>query len=144
MLDIDHFKRYNLEHTHPGADALLRKLASFLQTRFCRRGGDIACRYGGEEFVLVLPEACLQWVRQQADLMREEVQHLDVTYEGARLPSVTLSLGVAGFPEHGDTAEALLQAAAYALKQAKQTRNCVVTAEEPALSSDGSGSNGAA
>ncbi len=118
MLDIDHFKQFNDAFGHAAGDALLRELGSFLKARI--RGGDIACRYGGEEFMLILPETSLDDTRQRAEQLREEFKHLNVQYNGQSTRSVTLSLGVAVFPEHGLTGEAVSRAADLALYQAKR------------------------
>jgi diguanylate cyclase (GGDEF)-like protein/PAS domain S-box-containing protein len=119
MLDIDHFKRFNDTFGHDGGDALLRKLAKFLQKHV--RGSDIACRYGGEEFTLILPDASLEITQQRAEQILAAVRDLRVQQGQKVLDPVTLSLGVAVFPEHGDTHRALLQAADVALYRAKET-----------------------
>jgi diguanylate cyclase (GGDEF)-like protein len=128
MLDIDHFKDFNTRFTHQGADVLLRAFGDFLQKHV--RGADVACRYGGEEFVLILPGASVEVARQRADRIRKEVKRLKVTYQGKTLRAVTLSLGIAASDEHGARAEDLLAAAAIALRQAKQQgRDRVIVAK---------------
>lgn len=117
MVDLDHFKNFNDTFGHAAGDALLSELGLFLREHI--RGGDIACRYGGEEFVLILPEASLEIARQRAELLRQEIKHLHVQYEGQPLGTITMSLGVAAFPEHGVTGGALLRAADAALYRAK-------------------------
>lgn len=117
MLDLDHFKQFNDTYGHDGGDALLRELGVFLQKR--TRKEDIACRYGGEEFTLILPEASLDNARQRAEQLRQEAKLLPVRHAGKSLGATTLSLGVAVFPEHGSTAEAVLRTADQALYQAK-------------------------
>lgn len=136
LIDIDHFKQYNDIYGHKAGDETLRKVAAFLQTHI--RSGDIACRYGGEEFVLILPNAPLEMVVHRAEMLRHSIHQLQVEYGGQVLKPVTLSLGVASFPQHGTTAEAIIKEADKALYQAKATgRNCVVVAEECApLSAD--------
>jgi diguanylate cyclase (GGDEF)-like protein len=127
MLDIDHFKRFNDTFGHEAGDALLRELGSFLKQEI--RGGDFACRYGGEEFVLILPEISLEHARESAERLREKIKELNVQYSGGILENITLSLGVALYPEHGTTGKAILQAADKALYEAKhQGRDRVVTA----------------
>ena len=127
MLDIDHFKRFNDTFGHEAGDALLRGLGGFLKQEI--RGGDFACRYGGEEFVLILPEISQEHVRDSAERMREKIKELDVEYSGGVLENITLSLGVALFPDHGTTGKAVLHAADEALYAAKhQGRDRVVTA----------------
>lgn len=117
MLDLDHFKHFNDTHGHEAGDILLRKLGSFLKQHL--RGGDIACRYGGEEFALVLPEVSLENVRLRAEELREGIKHLNVEYNGKILPTLSMSLGIAIFPEHGSTSQRVLNAADGALYEAK-------------------------
>jgi diguanylate cyclase (GGDEF)-like protein len=130
MFDIDHFKKYNSEHTHEGANQLLKGLGAFLKTKYSRRAGDAVCRYGGEEFLLILPETPREVCRNLAERLRQEVQQLEVKFLDRRLPPVTLSLGVAGFPDHGETPEAVLRVVAAALQCAKKSRNRVVDADQ--------------
>lgn len=118
MLDIDHFKTVNDTYGHPAGDTLLRKLAEVVQGQI--RGEDVACRYGGEEFAIILPNSSLDSARRCAERIREELRGLTVEHRGQSLGRITLSLGVAGFPDHGPTAEALVQAADTALYQAKR------------------------
>jgi diguanylate cyclase (GGDEF)-like protein len=117
LIDLDRFKQFNDTFGHAAGDALLRALGNLLQT--CIRGEDIACRYGGEEFLLILPEASLEVTRQRAERLREEVKRMVIGYHDQPLGAVTLSLGVALFPDHGSTVEVLLQVADTALYQAK-------------------------
>jgi diguanylate cyclase (GGDEF)-like protein len=117
MLDIDHFKPLNDSSGHDAGDALLRELASLLMARV--REGDIACRYGGEEFVLIMPEAPLKLARRRAEDLREAVRQLHVSYRGRIIGPITISAGVAAFPEHGKTSAALIHAADSALYRAK-------------------------
>ena len=125
MIDVDNFKNFNDTFGHEAGDAVLRDLGGILQRHV--RGGDIACRYGGEEFTIVLPEASLEIGRQRAEMLREAVHELRLVHDGKSLGAVTLSLGVACFPEHGRRREHLLQAADAALYEAKNGgRNRVV------------------
>jgi diguanylate cyclase (GGDEF)-like protein/PAS domain S-box-containing protein len=117
MFDIDHFKDFNDLYGHDGGDVLLKELGSFLKSR--TRGEDIACRYGGEEFVYVLPEASLNDTLKRAEQLRQEVKQLKVYHMGKRLDNISISLGVTAFPDHGLTAEAILKTADIALYQAK-------------------------
>ncbi|MGV8922453.1 MAG: diguanylate cyclase [Thermomonas sp.] len=118
MLDIDHFKAFNDAHGHSGGDAVLAQFGKLLQTM--TRGEDIACRYGGEEFTLILPEADLDAASARAEAIRLAVEAMQVPYLGKLLPQVTVSIGVAGYPAHGRTPEALMQSADKALYQAKR------------------------
>jgi diguanylate cyclase (GGDEF)-like protein len=127
MVDIDHFKRYNDTYGHDAGDVLLRELGAFMQ-RWCR-GSDVACRYGGEEFVLTLPDCSLNIACQRAEEMRQVVKTLQVRHGHQTLEAITLSFGVAAFPEHADNPDAVLNAADAALYQAKQQgRDRVVAA----------------
>jgi diguanylate cyclase (GGDEF)-like protein/PAS domain S-box-containing protein len=127
MLDIDYFKRVNDTFGHLAGDMVLREVAEVLRTK-CR-SGDIVSRFGGEEFMLVLPSASLEYATRRADTLRDAVQCLPLSFENRALGQITVSLGVAVFPEHGMTSEALIQAADSALYRAKQGgRNQVITA----------------
>ena len=128
MLDLDHFKHFNDTFGHEAGDTLLRELGSLLQNNI--RGEDIACRYGGEEFTLILPEGSLEITQQRADFLREAVKRLEVQHRNQPLGRITVSMGVAIFPEHGRTGEALLQAADAALYRSKDAgRDRVTTAK---------------
>jgi diguanylate cyclase (GGDEF)-like protein len=98
------------------------------------RESDIACRYGGEELMLILPETCLEITRKRAEQIREGVKHLNVQHRRQPLGGITISVGVACFPEDGLTGEALIQAADTALYEAKaQGRDRVVTVSRARL-----------
>jgi diguanylate cyclase (GGDEF)-like protein len=118
MLDLDHFKNFNDTLGHEAGDVLLRKLGNFLKQHL--RGGDIACRYGGEEFALILPEVSLENVRLRAEQLREGIKQLNVQYNSKILPALSLSVGIAMFPEHGSTSQRVLNAADAALYEAKR------------------------
>ncbi len=127
MLDLDHFKNFNDKYGHDAGDAVLRELGILLKTHI--RGSDIACRYGGEEFVMIMPETSLHTVQQRAELIRSKVKRLSVHHLGQSLGSLSLSLGVALFPTHETTSAALLRSADQALYKAKQAgRDQVVIA----------------
>ncbi|HOP09864.1 MAG TPA: diguanylate cyclase [Oscillospiraceae bacterium] len=128
MIDIDHFKNFNDAFGHDGGDALLRELGVLLKQAL--RGGDIVCRYGGEEFVMVLPEIALEDAKKRAEEVRQGIKNLSVYHLGKPLDKCTVSLGVAVFPENGNTAETILKAADNALYRAKnEGRDRVVAAE---------------
>ncbi|MDH3942728.1 MAG: GGDEF domain-containing protein, partial [Anaerolineae bacterium] len=117
MLDIDHFKVFNDRFGHAVGDALLRELGTFLQERV--RKEDIACKYGGEEFVLIMPNADLSITADRAELIRREVKDVHVEEDGKTFDNITLSLGVSVFPMHGRDGDAVLKVADTALYQAK-------------------------
>jgi diguanylate cyclase (GGDEF)-like protein/PAS domain S-box-containing protein len=118
MLDIDHFKEFNDTFGHQAGDALLRGLGDFLKQR--TRGQDVACRYGGEEFAFILAGATAGAAQKRAVRLREELMQLHVQHAGRLLGSITLSVGVAAFPEHASNTETLLKAADEALYRAKR------------------------
>lgn len=127
MLDLDAFKAFNDRHGHPGGDALLSAFGRLLQSS-CRPE-DIACRFGGEEFTLILPEADVEVGLQRARSILSATAQLIVQHQGMPLGRVTTSIGLAVLPDHGTTATALLEAADAALYRAKQEgRNRVCTA----------------
>lgn len=128
MIDIDHFKRYNSRHGHDGGDALLRGMGSLISSHI--RKGDIACRYGGEEFTLILPGADIDGAALRANAIRVAAQGLAISHRGTPLGTVTLSAGIAAFPLHGNTADEVLRAADVALLRAKANgRNRVEVAK---------------
>jgi diguanylate cyclase (GGDEF)-like protein len=117
MLDLDHFKRINDAFGHPAGDHVLVAVAGLLRNQI--RSSDIVCRYGGEEFALILPEASLDSVRQRAESIQAAIKQLKLTHQGVALGSITASLGVALFPTHADDPDALMAAADAALYAAK-------------------------
>jgi diguanylate cyclase (GGDEF)-like protein len=118
MVDVDHFKRINDTHGHAAGDAVLILVGSFLRNQI--RSSDVACRYGGEEFILILPEASREITQMRAESICKNVKQIPMQYDGESLEAVTLSLGVAGFPTHGPTIDAVLKAADAALYRAKR------------------------
>ncbi len=129
MLDIDRFKQMNDILGHDGGDAVLRALGRMLQANV--RGGDIPCRYGGDEIVIILPEASLADAKKRADQLREAAKRFTTHSSSESLGPVTLSLGVAAFPDHGSTVGALLQKADAALYRAKREGGDRVITAEP-------------
>jgi diguanylate cyclase (GGDEF)-like protein len=127
FIDVDFFKKVNDDHGHEAGDEALRKLGALFSREF--REGDTACRYGGEEFLVILPYATLEGCRSRAEIVRKLVeQELKIPWHGAVL-EITISIGLAFFPDHGDTLQQAVDAADAALYKAKQQgRNCVVTA----------------
>ncbi len=130
MLDLDHFKRVNDTFGHEAGDLLLRNVAHVLQAGV--RGSDVACRFGGEEMVVLLPECPLDIAVARAERMRQEIRALKPTVNKDML-AVSASFGVAVYPLHGDTPETLLQCADLAMYAAKRAgRDRVEAAPVPA------------
>jgi diguanylate cyclase (GGDEF)-like protein len=118
MADIDHFKKFNDTLGHDAGDALLREIGALLQRRI--RDGDIVCRFGGEEFTIVLQDASQETTLQRAEEIREAAKEMRVQHGQRVLDPVTLSLGVAVFPRNGANRDILMQSADVALYRAKQ------------------------
>ncbi len=130
MLDVDHFKRFNDTSGHQAGDDLLVHIGSLLQARTRRE--DIACRYGGEEFLLILPGAPLEAALRRAEELRCQMRETTVEHRGQPLSRISVSAGVACFPDHGTTADELLRAADTALYRAKELgRDRVEACERP-------------
>lgn len=127
MVDIDHFKQFNDTYGHTAGDMLLKSIGEFFRERIRRE--DIACRYGGEEFVLILPGSSLENTFRRAEQIHEEIKRVRVRHRGSFISSVEVSMGVVVFSEHGNSAELLLESADRALYKAKtQGRNRIVVA----------------
>jgi len=128
MLDLDHFKRCNDEFGHEAGDAVLRAVGEFLRNR--TRTEDIACRYGGEEFLVIMPEASQENAFQRAQQIREGIKRLEIQHQSRTLNSITVSIGLAcSSPSLCDTGM-LLKAADTALYRAKRDgRDRVVISE---------------
>ena len=118
MVDMDELKRFNDMWGHAAGDEILRELGNLLFRQV--RGEDIACRYGGDEFILILPDASLEVALERAQRISEYAQDFQLQFEGKRLEAVTLSIGVAVFPEHGATSMGILRAVDAALYRAKR------------------------
>ncbi|HYD34255.1 MAG TPA: diguanylate cyclase, partial [Methylophilaceae bacterium] len=118
MLDIDHFKMFNDNYGHDAGDIALREIGLLLKN-VCRTS-DIPCRYGGEEFMIILPQADMEAAAARAEVIRWEVKKLHLTYGSESLPAITVSLGVAVFPQHGTRYEDVIKAADASLYLAKR------------------------
>jgi diguanylate cyclase (GGDEF)-like protein/PAS domain S-box-containing protein len=116
MLDLDHFKKLNDTYGHQAGDEVLKALGSMLRQN--ARNEDIPCRYGGEEFLLVLPNMSLSDARIRAEQWREKFAAMQISF-GQFSMSGTLSIGIATFPGHGRTRDELIEAADQALYLAK-------------------------
>jgi diguanylate cyclase (GGDEF)-like protein len=130
MIDVDHFKSLNDTFGHEAGDAVLRSLGMLLQNHF--RAEDIVCRYGGEEFTVILPDTGKEAARQRSSELCQAVKQMLVQHRGMPLRSISLSIGVAIFREHGTTAASLIGAADSALYMAKQQgRDQVIVTDLP-------------
>jgi diguanylate cyclase (GGDEF)-like protein/PAS domain S-box-containing protein len=128
MMDIDHFKQVNDTYGHEAGDHILKSLAATLTAQ--NRRGDFACRYGGEEFVIVMPNIPVQTAWQRAEHLRICLSALDISYGRYNL-TTTLSVGVACYPSNGEDRESVLRAADRALYGAKKAgRNQVITYDQ--------------
>jgi diguanylate cyclase (GGDEF)-like protein len=132
MIDIDHFKPFNDKYGHDAGDFVLNALARAITKSI--RPSDIACRYGGEELAIVLPEANLDCARERVEQIRLAIRDTNLTHLGQALPAPTASFGIAVYPTNGTKSTDLLKAADQALYRAKQEgrdRVCVVAGVAP-------------
>lgn len=128
MLDIDHFKDFNDAFGHEAGDTLLSGLGALLRSR--TRAEDIVCRYGGEEFILILPEAPLEFALKRAEDLRERARNLQLHHRSQSLDKITFSMGIASYPEHSDSTSELIRIADAALYFAKaQGRDRIVVGQ---------------
>jgi diguanylate cyclase (GGDEF)-like protein/PAS domain S-box-containing protein len=118
MLDLDHFKKFNDTYGHDAGDAVLCETATFLTKSV--RAEDVVCRFGGEEFVIILPVADLRATQARGEKICSKLRELTVLHQGQSLGMITVSVGVAALPEHGTSPSALLEAADTALYRAKR------------------------
>jgi len=126
MIDIDHFKRFNDSHGHEAGDMTLSQFGELLAS--LSRSEDVACRYGGEEFTLVLQEADAGLALDRAEEIRRAAHHMAIEYRRQQLGPVTCSIGIASYPLHGDTPDRLIRRAdraLYAAKEQGRDRVCV-------------------
>jgi len=117
VLDVDHFKRFNDTHGHDAGDSLLREVGQLLRSSV--RQSDVACRYGGEEFVLILPESSPEEALRRANQIREAFHRLGLSHHGKALGSVSVSIGIAAYPDHGLERDVIVRSADAALYRAK-------------------------
>lgn len=128
VLDLDHFKRINDTYGHEAGDAILRKVAQTLRENI--RSCDVACRMGGEEMVVLMPDCDTDNAARRADGLRLAIAAGDVLHDGQRI-AATASIGVASYPAHGNNMRTLVHAADLALYEAKHGgRNCVKVAHQ--------------
>jgi len=129
IIDVDFFKKFNDTYGHDAGDEVLRGIGQLLMN--FRKGEDIACRYGGEEFLLALPEIEIESAKERLEKLREMVAGLTLFHQGKPLPKITISAGVAFFPAEANSIEPLIKLADTALYSAKQAgRDRVVFAKD--------------
>jgi diguanylate cyclase (GGDEF)-like protein len=129
LIDIDHFKQVNDRFGHPVGDRVLVELAELMRGNI--RGSDFACRYGGEEFCLVLSDIGIDRATQRIQDLLDRFHALVVNVGSKKLKSLTFSAGLAEYPRHGRSGEALLKAADVALYNAKAAgRDRIFEADE--------------
>lgn len=126
MLDVDHFKRFNDTHGHDAGDAVLRAVGSLLANAVRENG--IAFRYGGEEFLLLMPGLDIERAHERAERIRQDILALEVDHHGARLGPISASFGLSTFPDHGRASALVATADAALLRAKEQGRNRVVVA----------------
>lgn len=128
LIDIDHFKQVNDKYGHDTGDEVLKVIANIMRNTV--RQSDIICRYGGEEILILLPECSLEQAFFIADSIGKNVSTMQLYYNTHNLSNITISSGIAGFPEHGSKRKTIIQAADLALYQAKANgRNQAVVAK---------------
>jgi diguanylate cyclase (GGDEF)-like protein/PAS domain S-box-containing protein len=128
MFDVDHFKKFNDEYGHDAGDIVLLEFANLLTTNL--RVSDISCRYGGEEFLIIMPETTKDIVIKRAESLRVQVSEKEVLYNGRPLPKITASFGIAYIESTFVEKSRLIKAADLALYDAKKSgRNQVVVSE---------------
>lgn len=131
MLDIDHFKKVNDTYGHEAGDFILKALAKTISER--NRRGDFVCRFGGEEFVIVMPNMAVNTAYQRAEELRQSLNSLHVPYGRFNL-AITISMGIASYPTNGEDRESILRAADRAMYGAKQAgRDHILIYEGPQL-----------
>jgi diguanylate cyclase (GGDEF)-like protein/PAS domain S-box-containing protein len=118
MIDLDHFKSFNDTYGHDAGDVVLRETGASLTKSI--RAEDFVCRFGGEEFVVILPTADLAASSMRAERLRMQMKELTVLHQGRSMGMLTISIGVAVFPEHGTSPKELMAAADAALYEAKR------------------------
>lgn len=126
MLDFDNFKELNTHCGHPKVDEMLKQFGVLMKNEF--RASDLCCRYGGDEFLIILPQASLDITFARAETLRDLVKQLKITKNDEHY-SVTISAGVAAFPDHGKTVDCLINTVDDALLKAKKQHDCIVKGE---------------
>ncbi|MGO4210461.1 diguanylate cyclase [Terriglobus sp. 2YAB30_2] len=131
MVDVDHFKTFNDRYSHATGDSVLKKVAKVIGASI--RTEDVACRYGGEEFTIIVPDTTIEAAQERAERLRVAVEALPAALENGLHTHVTISIGISIFPNHATSPDHLLRRADEALYRAKhEGRNCVRVADSVA------------
>lgn len=141
IMDVDHFKKFNDQFGHDAGDVLLKNVGAVLLKHM--RGGDIACRFGGEEFALVYPGMPRDVAITRLETIREQIGKLSLSHRGTALDAVTISAGIAIYPEHGQDIESLINSADQALYRSKESGRNQVTIWRAEGEEEGEQKNGA-
>jgi len=129
MLDIDHFKKINDKFGHPVGDQAIKLVADTISGKL--RNVDISARYGGEEFIIFLPETGIEGAKLVAERLRTEIENLPLMHDSGEPITLTASIGVANYPDCGETAEQLIECSDQALYTAKRYgRNRICTYQD--------------
>ena len=124
MLDVDNFKQVNDTYGHQVGDEVLKNLAQYIQKR--SRAGDLAGRYGGEEFMLLLLESDIKNTQKAAEKLLKEIQNISIPIDDVEKINFTVSIGVATYPENGNSLNEIISIADECLYLAKsEGKNCV-------------------
>lgn len=128
MIDLDHFKYFNDTYNHALGDKVLQAFSKILKSKI--RTSDIACRYGGEEFTVILPEVSLEEAKKRAEVFRNEIRKITIEYHQEMISGITASFGIAAFPTHGQTGQDVIHWADIALYEAKEKgRDRIIVAQ---------------
>ncbi len=128
MIDVDFFKKFNDKFGHETGDLVLKEIGIYLQQNL--RAEDVVCRFGGEEFIIILPDASLEDTYKRALQWRETIKSIHVGRYDLSLDPVTISVGVAAYPNHGQSVDELMRSVDTALYAAKNAgRDCVKIAD---------------
>ncbi len=128
FFDIDHFKIFNDTHGHDAGDIILQNISNVIISS--TRESDIACRYGGEEFIIILPDTSIETAERRAESLRKDVSLMKLDYKGQEMGRITISIGVSAYPQHGTKRDTLIKSADVAAYEAKRGgRNQVVVSK---------------
>jgi diguanylate cyclase (GGDEF)-like protein len=127
MIDIDNFKMINDTYGHQSGDTILVEMGKTLKTNI--RRSDVGCRWGGDEFIMLFPECNIEDSLKRAGEIKEIFKEKTFNFSGKSI-NMTLSIGLACYPDHGVSAEELIHAADHAMYRAKATRNLIMVAPE--------------